>query len=203
MGTATGEPENPENWGILERIKRRRLRNYLFLDKKLQFNIAILLAVIGGVNAFYFSLLFYFYSQESLFRVAQWIPDYVLEQVLNEQFSLWSRTIVFVIFFEITAVILLGLFFSHRIAGPLYAMSQKLKDVAKGRLPPAIRLRKNDLLTDFAETMNEAFSKMAEQRSELEAALSDANSGNLEGVKSRLRKLTTETTESEAPSNAA
>lgn len=180
-----------KEWSFWQKIRRRKLRNYLFLDKKLQFNFALLLAVIGGINAFYFSFLFYFYAQDSFERVARYIPEYAFtESMFQQETQNRLITVFFIGAFQLVLVLLLGLFFSHRIAGPLYAMSNKLKDLAKGEMPSPVRLRKNDLLTAFADQFNETIDTLSTQRHEIESAIHELDGGNLQAAKSHLRRAT-------------
>jgi methyl-accepting chemotaxis protein len=174
-----------------EKLKRRKLRNYLFLDKKLQWNFAVLLAIVGVFNAAYFTALMYFYTRELFFRLTSFIPDYLLtDDLLKENYRLFVMTVLFTIVAEAIFIGLLGLFFSHRIAGPLYAMSQKLQAISRGAIPQQVRLRKNDLLTGFAETMNETISVLESQRADLATALKDLQEGRGRECEEKLRKLT-------------
>jgi methyl-accepting chemotaxis protein len=174
-----------------QKLKRRKLRNYLVLDKKLQWNFAILLAIVGVFNAAYFTALMYFYTRELFFRLTAFIPDYLLtDDLLKENYRLFVMTVIFTIVAEAIFIGLLGLFFSHRIAGPLYAMSQKLQVISRGAIPQQVRLRKNDLLTGFAETMNETISVLESQRTDLATALKDLQEGRSRDCEEKLRKLT-------------
>ncbi|HLG18310.1 MAG TPA: hypothetical protein VI895_00665 [Bdellovibrionota bacterium] len=178
-------------WGFWQRLRRRKLRNYLFLDKKLQFNFALLILLVCGVNALYFTILIYFYSQESFMRLAIRIPDYALtEDVFQDNYRLYLNTIVFVGLFEMVMFPLLGLFFSHRIAGPLYAMSNKLQQIARGEVPGQVRLRRHDLLTHFATHLNAVIETLGTQRQEIELALRDISAGKTSQGTERLRKIT-------------
>ncbi len=174
-----------------EKLTRRKLRNYLFLDKKLQWNFALLLSIVGIFNAAYFSALVYFYSREAFYRLVGYIPEYLFtEDLIRQSYKLFLTTVIFTTVGEAIFILLLGLFFSHRIAGPLYAMSQKLQAIARGAVPTQVRLRKYDLLTTFADKLNEAISVLATQRAELDAALKDLQEGRTGDCKEKLRKLT-------------
>ncbi len=50
--------------------------------------------------------------------------------------------------------ILTFLFFSHRVAGPIYNLRQSLEKLAAGDLTCRVRLRKKDELKDVAEALN-------------------------------------------------
>jgi len=54
---------------------------------------------------------------------------------------------------------MLGIFFTHKVAGPIYKMKMLLRQVGEGKLHFNGRLRKGDELQDFFET----FGKMVEQ----------------------------------------
>jgi len=71
---------------------------------------------------------------------------------------LWAMLISLVVI--IVFSYLFGLFGSHKIAGPLYRMSQVMRDVGKGDLTQVSRLRPGDWLTDFSEDLNECISNL-------------------------------------------
>lgn len=57
-------------------------------------------------------------------------------------------------------IFILGLFFSHKIAGPVYRIEKSLYEIIKGNLTLKIRLRKGDELWDLANlltTLTESF----------------------------------------------
>ncbi|MGE4358143.1 MAG: HAMP domain-containing protein, partial [Candidatus Omnitrophota bacterium] len=65
------------------------------------------------------------------------------------------------------ATIILTLFVSHKIAGPLYRFKKELNSVGKGDLSRNFQIRKNDQLQDLALSMNEMINKLRENLSEL------------------------------------
>ncbi|MBI4055317.1 MAG: hypothetical protein HY402_04200 [Elusimicrobia bacterium] len=50
--------------------------------------------------------------------------------------------------------VLAGIFYSHRLAGPLYRIHTALQEFAAGKSPGPIQLRKNDELKELAEDIN-------------------------------------------------
>ena len=56
------------------------------------------------------------------------------------------------------AVVLLHLFYSHRIAGPAYRLSREATVLGQGNLKGNIRFRRKDNLTDMAESLNQVAS---------------------------------------------
>lgn len=176
---------------LFEKLKRRKLKNYLFLDKKLQFNFAALLMLIWIINSIYFCTILYLHTAELIKRLAPFIPEWAFTEELFVQENMnFYITVAFVLIGELFFILLLGLFFSHRIAGPLYAMTLRMKDIASGVIPRPVKLRKDDLLTNFADRMNEALLTLSKHRSETEAALAEAKSGNVNACIERLSKIT-------------
>ncbi len=51
-------------------------------------------------------------------------------------------------------IFILGLLFSHRIAGPVYRISKTLEEITKGNLGLKIKLREGDELVDLADMIN-------------------------------------------------
>ena len=51
-------------------------------------------------------------------------------------------------------IFILGLLFSHRIAGPVYRISKTLEEITKGNLGLKIKLREGDELVDLAYMIN-------------------------------------------------
>ena len=56
-----------------------------------------------------------------------------------------------------------GISFTHRLAGPVYRFKQVCKDIAEGRYPERVKLRKNDHMKDLAEEFTEASRALREQ----------------------------------------
>lgn len=51
-------------------------------------------------------------------------------------------------------LVLIGIFFSHRIAGPAYRMITVIDKVLEGDITERVRLRKKDKLTELADKIN-------------------------------------------------
>ncbi len=68
--------------------------------------------------------------------------------------------------FVLSAVLML--FYTHRIAGPAYRLGRTLREVAAGRLPSEVRLRKGDYLEDLAAETNHLLAALREEAHSLE-----------------------------------
>lgn len=54
--------------------------------------------------------------------------------------------------------------FTHKIAGPIYNMENKLEQLLDGETPPLIILRKGDELQELADKLNATITKFKEMR---------------------------------------
>jgi hypothetical protein len=150
------------------------LRRTYLIDRPFQLNFSLLLLLIAAVNIFFFSMLFFFYDQKVAYDYQNALAlDSIPPELRQMSFSLFIKTIVAAIFFETLLVGMLGVFFSHRIAGPLYNMRQRMKEMIAGTYPEKIRLRKDDMLHEFAAEMNTLLQKLRGEMAE-EAALLEA-----------------------------
>jgi methyl-accepting chemotaxis protein len=70
---------------------------------------------------------------------------------------------------------MLGIYFTHKVAGPIFKMKRLLRQVGEGKLTIEGRLRKGDELHDFFETFETMVKKLRERQSreveELEKAI--------------------------------
>jgi len=72
---------------------------------------------------------------------------------------------------------LLGIWFTHKVAGPIYKMKMLLGQVGEGKLTFHGRLRKGDELQDFFETFLTMVERLKERQAGEVAALEDAIDG--------------------------
>ena len=91
------------------------------------------------------------------------------------------------------ATIVIALFASHRIAGPMYRLEKDLKEVSAGNLLLKFGLRKGDEMKPLAEALNvmlggfkSDIAGVKRLSSDIEAAL---KANNVESARSKLRDL--------------
>jgi len=168
-----------------------RRRNY-FINKKFQtlFIIKFCALVImgtalsGGV-VYWMSRSTVTSTFENSRLVIKSTADFILPSVLLSG--------AFVVISVGIAAIVITLFTSHRIAGPLYRIQKDLEELSRGNLNVSFNLRKNDEIKVLAETLNDMTGlfrsnilNAAKAISELEAALK-ANNADL--AKDKLKTL--------------
>ncbi len=77
------------------------------------------------------------------------------------------------IFFALAAagVLVLGVLYSHRVAGPLYKVRRHASEMAEGRFDARIRFRRKDAVHDLAGALNRVAASCAERSGRLDAGL--------------------------------
>lgn len=81
--------------------------------------------------------------------------DFISEQSgLLTKIYLVSSLVAFVV------IMSFGLFYSHRIAGPLYQLNKKMKSIAEGGEIEEVHFRKNDLFLELEDSFNKMMRKI-------------------------------------------
>ncbi len=92
------------------------------------------------------------------------------------------------------ASIIVTLFVSHKIAGPLYRFELEINQVAEGDLTRKIHLRENDQITDIAKCLNNMTGSLNRKLGEIrhtvdELARSAADQHDVNGLAEQLNSL--------------
>jgi methyl-accepting chemotaxis protein len=136
----------------MENTSRNRRRNY-YVDKEFQKKFIIkfcLLVILGSVIS---GVIIYLMSQGTVTTVFEnsrlkikSTADFILPAVL------WSSSVVIILVG--LAAILVTLYTSHKISGPLYRIAQDLEKVIAGDFKVKFTLRRNDQLQRLAENID-------------------------------------------------
>lgn len=139
-----------------QQVKRVRLtrRNY-FINGRLQgrymFTLYLLVAV---VVVLFILLLIYFTNQSMTITYENSNLQLGATPLMMFKKTLIAAWLLMVLFGF--AVALFGMFYSHRIAGPLYKLGMIFEGMSRGVLDNTIRLRKNDEALDVMEKLQKA-----------------------------------------------
>ena len=74
-------------------------------------------------------------------------------------FQLYWPPIVFTGVLNLVLIIIFGLFYSHRMAGPIHNIKRSLAELVDNGEPRPIRVRKGDHFQDLAELLNQLIEK--------------------------------------------
>ena len=170
----------------MEKTMQKR-RNY-YIDKDFQKKFIIkfcLLVILGTIIS---GALIYSMSQGTLTTVFEnsrlkikSTADFILPAVLSSS--------AFVIILVGLAAILVTLYTSHKIAGPLYRIAVDLKKVIAGDLTVRFGLRKHDQLQAMADNMDKAIAALRADIAELKAMAAE---DKLHDIRKKLSKFKTE-----------
>jgi nitrogen fixation/metabolism regulation signal transduction histidine kinase len=93
----------------------------------------------------------------------------------------------------VLAIGLLGIYFTHKVAGPVYKMKRLLKQVGKGSLRVEARLRRGDELQDFFDAFTQMVAGLRDmekrQLDEVDAALDALGRGAKDEAKAALGRI--------------
>jgi methyl-accepting chemotaxis protein len=88
---------------------------------------------------------------------------------------------------------LLGIYFTHKVAGPIFKMKRLLKQVGDGHLHVDARLRRGDELTDFFDTFTQMVKGLRQMESrqleDVEAAIKALEGGSREETAAALGRV--------------
>ncbi len=71
------------------------------------------------------------------------------------------------------STVIVTLFVSHKIAGPIYRFEKELEEIASGDLTRKIALRRKDQITNLAQNLNQMVSNFNRKISELKQDIED------------------------------
>jgi len=77
-------------------------------------------------------------------------------------------------------IVMMTVFFSHKLAGPVYRFEKACRSVINGHYNDVIHLRKGDQMLDLSLLLNEAFKLSGERIAALEAKVKELEGGTPE-----------------------
>ncbi len=138
---------------------RRKTRNY-FPEPHFQFRFLRFLMIGSILQICATCAILYYFLRENYVVLVQYggleqdIQD-ILYRELRVLISLVSGTFIF----YLAAVLILGIFFSHRIAGAIYATKRTIKAISEGK-DEKLRFRNGDEFQDLVEGFNRMVSQL-------------------------------------------
>ena len=138
--------------------QRRKIKN-LLINKKFQLKYTLIVVVLAVIIATILGILVYREATQS----TEMLKNDIVKQLGTERGKHLladveagdRRTAMYLfLFLGILVVCLMGLgiYVTHKVAGPLFKMSKYLQEIAKGKLCNTYPLRKGDDLQEFYET---------------------------------------------------
>ncbi len=91
----------------------------------------------------------------------------VYEVMSDVRYDLIVR-VSLILFVTVIAIAAFGVFFLHRVAGPVYRFRNILRRVSKGEIPDEFRLREGDFFTETADDLNLVLRSLRERKVRIE-----------------------------------
>lgn len=145
--------------GPAERPYRRRI---LYIHKAFQRSFILKFCLIALCAMTAASLLIYFLSKNTLTATYRY-HHLALQRTGEAILPALVITNVVVLLVLLAATILVTLYVSHKIGGPLYRLSKTLESIGDGNLAFPVKLREHDQLTDFASAVNQMIGNLKER----------------------------------------
>lgn len=135
-------PEKPK-------IKRRQY----FIRKDYQFKFILKFCLIVLAGSIISTAFLFFFAQGTLTSSFEH-SRLVIRNTANAIMPAVILTNVITLIVITFATIVIVLFISHKIAGPMFRFEKDLKDIGQGDLTKKVRLRKKDQFTNLADSLN-------------------------------------------------
>ena len=143
---------------------RRKISN-IFKYRPSQLKRVLFLGLFGLLLIF---LISYFSNRLLLIRVLMADEGSVVDMSAVREFGDFiSQQYYFLLIIQISYFCVLGvtvIFLEHRMYGPIVAMQNFVRELAAGKKPKPLVLRKNDEFKELAEELNNLLEKMNEKR---------------------------------------
>ena len=133
--------------------KRPDSRRIVYIHKTFQRNFIMKFCLIALASMLLASLLLYFFSKDTMTATYRY-HHLAIQRTGEVLLPALIITNLIVLLGLIAATVLVTLYVSHKIGGPLYRLNKRLESIAQGDLTMQIRLRHHDQLTDFASAIN-------------------------------------------------
>jgi len=137
-------------------IPFKQRRTQYIIAKSFQVRFALLLSGVGVAITSVIGFVLYgvLAKTQSLFVGTGIVLSPSVIEFLGEQRSLFVYSLLGT-FLGVTLILLiLGIFISHRLAGPIFALSRKMNDLAQGNFNATLSLRKVDEFQDLKDRFN-------------------------------------------------
>ncbi len=132
----------------------RKTKNYL-PDPQYQFRFLRFLILGSAIQVAAMSvLLFHFLKQNYTYLVQYTALDAKIQKVLEQEFIFLVYAIAFVFAMHVILVSVLGVLFSHKVAGAVYALKRTIKEILEGK-DSELHLRRGDEFQELVDNFNE------------------------------------------------
>ena len=141
-----------------------RRKTYL-INPRFQWRFIGFMAAVSllGIAVLFISNVLFFREMEQAALSVGLTRDNPYFDFLEEQ-----KSSLYTLYFGVSGVAFvlmmgLGILYSHRIAGPLHNLRNKMQRIAEGEEPSTVGFRRNDQFRELAESFNAMIAKIAKR----------------------------------------
>ena len=136
------------------------MRKVILINKPFQYSILGYFSCLSLILiSIFYSTIWYFFS--NLRKEAASVglpPDHVFFTFIDQQKSNIDKVFIISSVVALIVILLGGLILSHKVAGPLYRLTQHLKGHSKANITP-VKFRKGDYFPEIEDAFNEFLKK--------------------------------------------
>lgn len=140
---------------------KRSIQNIL-INRPLQREFTLVMLAIMMTAAFAVGMTINFTLSSLTEDAPATISRTALERMIFDANSQLVVSSILIIFLAVVATGFFGVFFLHRVAGPVYRFGQVLKRISSGEIPNEVRLRRRDFFKETAEELNKVIQLIKE-----------------------------------------
>lgn len=166
-------------------MEKKYKRRYFFIDKNFQTKFILKFCAIVIVSSLLIAGLLLFLSRDST-TVTIENTNVLVKKTADFILPMLIQTIVVVLAFSSIAVIIVTLFTSHKISGPLYRLKREVEALSKGDFKRNFNIRGNDQLQEFSQALKEMCDSLTDRQlrwKEKQSKLREYIENNLPGEK--------------------
>lgn len=149
----------------MEEVKRSYKRRIYFIEKKFQTNFILKFCTLVAVGGLLTIGILYLLAMKST-TVSVVNSRVVVRTTADFILPILIQTVVIVTIIVSLATMIVALFVSHKIAGPLYHFKKVMQALSEGDFSSDFRIRHLDQLQDIADVFNKMIARV---RSELKS----------------------------------
>jgi hypothetical protein len=136
------------------------MRKVILINKPFQYSILGYFSCLSLIliSIFYSTIWYFFYNLKKEAASVGLPPDHVFFTFINEQKGNIDKVFIVSSIVALVVILLGGLILSHRVAGPLYRLTQHLRGHNKNNITP-VKFRKGDYFPEIEEAFNDFLKK--------------------------------------------
>jgi methyl-accepting chemotaxis protein len=143
-------------------VAQTNRRKIYLINPRFQWRFIAFMAVVSllAISILFVSNVLFFRNMKQEALAVGLAPDNPYFDFLEEQ-----RSALSMVYFGVSAVAFavmmgLGIVYSHRIAGPLHKLSNRMKEIADGAEPTPVSFRRNDQFQELTGSFNAMIAKL-------------------------------------------